>query len=172
MSPAKKKAKAKNTQSVPCTITESFADEIADMHHRIVDRAHEFFGSHGRLFERALDDWLAAERELKWQPPVALSGDGDCFTIDVEAAGIDPADIDIQVTRDQILITSKGVGEEEEGEDTADVRQSRPRKLFRTIDLPRPIDPDKIKAESRFGLLRITAPLAAEATVKRIAVAA
>jgi HSP20 family protein len=41
-------------------------------------------------------------------------------------------------------------------------------KMFRSIHLPKKIDPDKVKAEFKNGLLRLTAEIAVEARAKTI----
>jgi HSP20 family molecular chaperone IbpA len=40
--------------------------------------------------------------------------------------------------------------------------------LFRSIHLPRKINPDKVKAEFKNGMLRLTAEIAEEARARKI----
>ena len=40
--------------------------------------------------------------------------------------------------------------------------------MYRSIHLPKKINPDKVKAEFKNGLLRLTAEVAAEARAKKI----
>jgi HSP20 family molecular chaperone IbpA len=44
--------------------------------------------------------------------------------------------------------------------------------LFRAIKLPKKIDPDKVKAELKNGMLYLTADIAAEAPAKKISIQA
>jgi len=41
--------------------------------------------------------------------------------------------------------------------------------LFRSIHLPKKIDPDKVKAEFKNGMLSLRAPVSAEARAKKVA---
>lgn len=172
MSPRKKSKAKPSSEPVPCTTVATLSDELASMHGRVVDRAHEIFRGHGRLFERALDDWLTAEREFFVKPAVTVEEADGSFTIEVDAAGIDPADLDVQVTPDQILVRSRAETRDVDRDAPGASGRARRRELFRTIRLPRSIDPGKVTAEANFGLLRITAPLTAGAGVRHIPVAA
>ena len=44
--------------------------------------------------------------------------------------------------------------------------------LFRSIHLPKKIDPEKVKAEFKNGMLTLKAPVAAEARAKKVAIKA
>ena len=48
------------------------------------------------------------------------------------------------------------------------VCEFQPGPLFRAITFPAPIDPEAVKAEYRDGLLRVTAPSAAEQQAKKV----
>jgi Protein of unknown function (DUF2934) len=59
---------------LPVKKTESISDELNDIRNRITKRAFEIFDANGHSFGSDLEDWLAAERELVWKPPIDKGG--------------------------------------------------------------------------------------------------
>ena len=78
--------------------TESFWDEIQKMEDRVMRRAYDIFRSNGSTAGKDLDNWLAAERELAWKPPVEMTEEDNQFEIKVAVAGIDAKDLTVEVT--------------------------------------------------------------------------
>src|SRR5215510_12919205 len=147
----------------------SILDEMNQMQDRIMRRAYDLFEQNGRLFGRDLDHWLQAERELLWKPAVELreTKDGE-FVLEVAVSGVDPKDIDIEVTPEDIVLKADIQHEHEEKKGTVHICEFQSGRMFRSIHLPKRINPDKVKAEFRNGLLRLTAEVAAEARPKKI----
>src|SRR5437667_4137877 len=82
----------------------SILDEMNQMQDRIMRRAYDIFEQNGRLLGRDLDRWLQAERELLWKPAVELrEADGE-FVLEAAVSGLDPKDIDIEVTPEDIVM--------------------------------------------------------------------
>jgi len=150
-------------QLVPIRKTESVFDEVERMHDRITRRAYEIFTSSGGLFGKDLEDWRQAEQELVWRPAMELTEKGNEFRLEIAAAGVDPKEIDIEVTPEDILI--KADIHHEHGEKKGDVYacEFAHGNLFRSIHLPKKIEPGKVKAEFKNGLLTLNAPIAREA---------
>jgi HSP20 family protein len=142
------------------------------MQNRIMQRAHEIFTENGGIFGKDLQDWLQAERELVWKPPIELAEKNNEFCLEIAAAGVDPREIDIEVTPEDILI--KANIQHEHGEQKGEVYACEFARgnLFRSIHLPRKIDADKVKAEFKNGLLTLRAPVAEEARAKKISIEA
>jgi HSP20 family protein len=169
MGSSKKKA-GKSSKSIPTMKVDSIIHRIEQTQNEVLSRAYEIFRDRERWFESALDDWLTAERELVWRPAIELSEKDAVFTLDVDVAGVAPKELDVQVTPNSVLIESKVSYDYKKGKGTVHTCEFRAGKLFRSVEFPEPVDPDRVKAECRKGLLRITAPVAAGTRGKRVPV--
>lgn len=148
--------------------TQSILDEITDTQNRIMRRAYEIFEENGSVFGRELDHWLQAERELQWTPAIELCETDNEFRLEAALSGVDAKDIDIEVAPEDIVLKSDIRHEHNERKGTVLICEFTPGKMFRSIHLPRKINPEKVKAEFRNGLLRLTAEIAEEARVKKL----
>lgn len=148
--------------------THSILDEVAQIHEMIRRRAFEMFESRGDSSFGEMDDWLNAERELSLQPKLEMRRSDGRFEIEADLPGVDPRDLDVKVTGQDVLITAhrheapqagqaKGGGRPE-GKDGG--REDTFLKLFGAIHFPEVIDTKAVKAEYRKGHLRVTAPIA------------
>jgi HSP20 family protein len=148
--------------------SESLWDQIRRMEERVTNRAHEIFLSNGSIFGRELDDWFRAEKELVWKPPVELREKDNHYELQAAVPGMDPRDLKIDVTPEELLI--RGETRTERKEEKGDVCYSefQSGSLFRSIRFPKRVDPNKVKAEIKNGLLTVTAPLAEEAKARRV----
>ena len=146
----------------------SILDEMTEMQDRIMRRAYDIFERNGRLLGRDLDHWLQAERELLWKPAVELrEADGE-YVLEAAVSGVNPEGIEIEVTPDDIVLKADTHHEHEEKKGTVHICEFASGEMYRSIHLPKKINPDKVKAEFKNGLLRLTAEVAAEARAKKI----
>ena len=148
--------------------SESFWDQIQQMEERILRRAHDIFLNNGSEVGKDLQNWLAAEKELVWKPAIQLKEKSDSFELEVDVAGVEPKDLKIEATPDDILI--KGSTERTEKKQEGEVRVSEFQSgtLFRSVHFPKQVDPGKVKAGLKNGLLTITAPIAEQAKARRV----
>jgi len=107
-----------------------------------------------------------------WQPSIELEEKDDEFRLQVAVPGVDPKDIDIEVTPEDILVKADVYHEHKEKKGELYACEFASGNLFRSIHLPKKIDADKVKAEFKNGMLRLKAPIAAEARAKKITVEA
>jgi HSP20 family protein len=163
--------KAKPSKRMPTTFpikkAESILDELEKMHDRIEKRAFEIFDGSDRTFGSDLDDWLAAERELIWKPSVELTEKDNEFSLRIAVPGVDPKDIDIEVTPEYLLVRGEAHQEHEEDRGRVHVCEFESGNLFRSIHFPKKINPGKVKAELKNGVLLVNAGIAVEAKTKR-----
>jgi HSP20 family molecular chaperone IbpA len=145
-------------------------DKIAD---QIRTQAYNLFAHRGAQDGRALDDWLMAERELCW-PTAELAEKGKQFSLRIALAGFEPTEITVTATPREIIVKAAHEHEESGGNGEAKLRWSEfmSKNVFRRIELPAPVDVDKVSASLSNGMLEITARKArAEAeTAKKIEV--
>jgi HSP20 family protein len=147
---------------------ESVWDELQKMEDRVMKRAYDIFSGKGSIFGKDLDDWLAAERELVWKPAIELTEKDNQFEIRVAVTGIDPKDLNVEVTSEDLLV--KGHTKAEKKEDKGEVHTSefQSGSLFRSIHFPKKVEPNKVKAEIKNGLLTVVAPIAEEAKSRKV----
>lgn len=149
---------------------DTILDDIAQAQNQVMQRAYQIFCDRGCITGYALDDWLAAERESVWKPAIELSRKDDTFTVEVAMAGVDPKDLDIQVTPDNLLIRADTGHGHEKADRTVSICEFAKGKLFRSISFPEEVNPSAAKAEYRHGLLRVTVPVAPRPAPKKVEV--
>lgn len=148
-------------------------DQLAD---RIRLQAYNLFAHRGAGEGHALDDWLAAEREVCW-PAAELAERDDEFVLDVALAGFEPGEITVSASPREILVKAAHKHERKsagEGEPKVRWTEFRSDDVLRRVELPSPADVDRISANFQNGLLKIVAPKAKRAaeTAKKIEVSA
>ena len=158
--------------SVPMTQKDSIIDQLEQMHQRIAERAYEVFRGRGTLWGDTWADWFTAERETVWKPAVELREKDGTFTVAAALAGVDPKDINVDITPQDIVI--KATTEHTHSTDEGQVHQCEfvAGEVFRSVHFPKPVDVAKAKAEYRNGLLTVTAPIVPEAQAKRLEIKA
>ena len=159
------------TQTLPVRKTESIAEEIEKLNQLITRRAYDIFAA-GVGPGNEVDNWLAAERELIWRPAIELREKNKEFLINIAVPGIDPADLSLEVTPDRLLVKGEFRHEHAEEEGQIHTCEFEAGSLFRVISFPRRVDPDKIKADFRNGILRVKASIAEEQKKKKVAIEA
>jgi HSP20 family protein len=159
-------------ETLPIRKTKSIFDEIDRMQDRIMRRAYDIFSENGGIFGRDMDDWLRAERELVWKPAIELEEKDDEFRLQIATPGVDSKNIDIEVTPEDILVKADVHHEHKEKKGEVYACEFESGNLFRSIHLPKKIDPDKVKAEFKNGMLSLTAPIAEEARAKKVTIEA
>ncbi len=111
-----------------------------------------------RMFDRFFRDWdIGPSIETETMiTPIDLSETGDKVIVKAEIPGVDPKDINISI-RDNTLLINGEKKEEMEEKGKTFYRMERAYGSFsRTIDLPSSVDPNKVTAECKNGVLEIT----------------
>src|SRR5262245_18147446 len=156
------------TDAVPIRKPSSILDQMREMQDRIMHRAYEIFEQNGSVLGRDLDNWTQAEHELVWKPAFELCEKDGKFQLEVAISGVEPKDIDIEVTPEDIVLTANTQHRHTEHKGLIHYCEFESGKMFRAIHLPKKIDPDKVKAEFKNGLLRLSAEIAAEERGKTV----
>lgn len=108
---------------------------------------------------------------LQGFPPVNMKETPEGVTIEVLAPGIDPEKIEVSVLRNKVVVS--GERPAIAGDETPETWHRNERvsgRFTRTLTLPTEVDPDKVSATSRDGLISISMPKAESARPRRIAV--
>ena len=117
---------------------------------------------------RKEEDFLSSE----WTPPVDIFESGETLVLKLEIPEVDKASIDIKIHENQLTI--KGERKPEPGIDPDSYyRTERGYGVFaRSFSLPKSIDPAKIKASIKDGVLRVELPKKEEVKPRQIKIEA
>lgn len=137
--------------------------EFDEMLDRLRDRAYNLFCTRGRGDGHALDDWLAAEREISWPAAELAERDGD-LELNVALPGFEPEEINVTATPRELIIKAahltKRTSPPEGAPDVVHWSEFHRSDVIRRVELPTEVDLDKISAELNRGVLTIEAPKA------------
>jgi HSP20 family protein len=165
---ASKMAKSKQPRLRP---VESILEEMNEMRDALMRRAYEIFDDRGRQGGRDLENWLDAKRELVWSPAIELTEKDGKIVLEAAVAGLEPDDLDVQITPEEVLIRSDHIHSEPVKGEKVYTCEFCSGKLFRDVRLPERVDPEHAEAEYRNGLLRITVPIKKGSRPRRIQIA-
>jgi HSP20 family protein len=129
----------------------------------------------GRLQEEAgrlFDDRLGYREgeSLGWTPSVDIYEDEEGLSLRFELAGVEPKDVDIRFENGVLTIKGERKMEKEEKKDNYHRVELSYGSFNRSFSLPATLDPERIKAESKNGVLSIHLPKKPEAKPKSIQV--
>jgi HSP20 family protein len=126
-------------------------------------------------FDGLLDRFLGgrtrrAESESNPLPPVESYTQDGRLIIRIDLPGVDPNDVEITATGDQLTIRGKRERVSEEKERDFFHREVYYGAFERTIKLPEGAKSDEIKAIQRNGVLELSVPLAEKAAARKISI--
>ena len=123
--------------------------------------------------DRWLERWGNAKRLGRTIfPPLSLWEDDDNLYVESELPGLEIGDLEIYVSGENQL-TIKGERKAPDVEEGNWHRQERQFGPFeRTVELPQLVDPDRVRAEFKNGVLLITLPKREEVKARKIEVKA
>src|SRR3989442_6771879 len=106
---------------------------------------------------------------IVWKPAFELCEKDGRFQLEAAISGVDPKDIDIEVTPEDIVLKAETQRQHTTQKGLVHYSEFQSGRMFRPIHLPNKINPDNVKAEVTNGLLRLTADIAAEAHSEKAA---
>lgn len=151
---------------VRCRTVDSVLAEVEGMQRHIAQRAQEIFRARGGTIGHAVEDWIRAERETIWRPALEVRRTKEAFIVEAAVAGIEPKQFDVQVTPTELVLGAPVHHSDREQEGDVVLCEFANGPLFRSYKFPEPIDPARVSAQYRNGMLRVTAPLAQPAAKK------
>ena len=105
-----------------------------------------------------------------WRPVVDIYNEENRVVINAELPGIDKKDIVIDVKDKLLTLKGERATEKDVKEDKYHRRERAYGKFKRVFSLPAEVDPDKIKANFKNGILKIDIPKPKELKPKKVAV--
>ena len=132
---------------------------LATLHHEMDDLFDSFF--------RGLDRPFAG---YKAWPAIDVAEEDNAIVVRAEVPGCKAEDIDISVFNNKLTITGEKKLAEEKKEKGYYHVESSYGSFRRELTLPTDVDPKKIEAECKDGVLSITLPKAAESKAVKVKV--
>jgi HSP20 family molecular chaperone IbpA len=132
-----------------------FAKRVSDLHELIAQRAYQLFATRGFGHADDLGDWLQAEAQLMKAIPLELSETPDTLKIKAFLRGYCAEDIEIHLEPRRLFISGRREPKAEPKEGTIIYAEQNSDRVFRCIDLPRLIDPKRVRATLHNGELEI-----------------
>jgi HSP20 family protein len=128
------------------------------------------------LFDRFFDDpWGYSGSELPWGrllagPRTDLADSANEVIVTMELPGVDPKEVDIQITGDLLTVRGEKKADKEEKQRDYHYVERQYGSFQRTVQLPSTVDPEKVDAAFKNGVLTITLAKRADAQARKIKV--
>ncbi|MCS6817518.1 MAG: Hsp20 family protein [Blastocatellia bacterium] len=130
-----------------------------------------------RELTRDFEDWVTSRSEEEWLPrlskawiPVEAFVDEGKLHLRMEVPGVDPKDLDISVTGQQLVIRGQKTFDRKVEEANFLRREIAYGSFERVIPLPEGVNTDQIEATYHNGVLELVMPAPAALKVKKVQV--
>ena len=124
-----------------------------------------------RLFESTFSGWPGESGTHSWMPPADIHETENELVVTADLPGVDVKSVDIRVENNVLSLTGERQFQEK-GNGNVHRMERMYGAFARSFTLSTPVDTEKIRANYKDGVLKITLPKAEEAKPKRIAIAA
>ncbi len=126
-----------------------------------------------RLFDTALQGWPGESNgTTSWIPAADIYESENELVVHVDLPGVDPKAVDVRVENNVLSIRGERQFDEKQNRENFHRVERSYGPFARTFTLSTSVDPDKINATFKAGVLSITLPKAEAARPKRIQIAA
>jgi len=130
--------------------------ELADeINRRIARRAYELFELSGFTHGHAHEDWLRAESEILLDLPVDITETETELNVRADVPGFGEKDIEVRVAPRSLCIIGQRRHSSEQKEGQAVYSERSAAQIFRVLDLPSQVDPDRVNAKVSDAILDI-----------------
>jgi HSP20 family protein len=120
---------------------------------------------------RLFDDRLFRGGEsVGWTPPCDIYEDEEGVSLRFDLAGVDPKDVDVRFENGVLTVRGERKLEREDKRENYHRVERAYGTFTRSFSLPGTLDPERIKAETKHGVLHVLLPKKAEAKPRAIQV--
>jgi len=145
--------------------------DLLPFRHRHRHNVPEVFKEMESFFDKVREKWPAgeffAETGADWTPRLDITESDKEIKVKADLPGMEPKDIDISLDRDLLIIKGEKSQETEKDDKHVHKIERRYGSFYRAVRLPCEVDPKKIDATFKKGVLRVVLAKAEEAQ-KRI----
>jgi HSP20 family protein len=137
-------------------------------------RGSEPFRAFEDMVSRMFDDWMPrfGGESRGWSPALDMVDKKDEIMLRADLPGLEQKDIHVDVENGMLTISGSRQGEQEAKENDYYCCERWSGSFTRTVALPAGIDPDKIRATFKNGVLEVHVPKAAKPAGKSIEIKA
>ena len=152
------------TQLVPTPLIaklsagDPFFERVQEIHDLIARRAYELFESSGFTHGHDVADWLQAESEILYPVPLGITETKAELVIRVDVQGFGEKDLEVRVEPRRLFIAGQLQQASGVKEGRAVYSERLTNQIFRVVELPAEIDPQRAKAALGKGVLEVTLP--------------
>ena len=150
----------------------TFDHTLKEIYDDVSKHAYGFFVQRGYQHGYHFDDWLRAESELLQPVPIEISDNDDTLTVRAETPGFTPKDVEVRVEPTRLLIRGDAEKNKQRTQGKTIYSECQKSQLFRVLNLPTKINPDRVTATMQDGVLNITLPKAAASRANKVEVKA
>lgn len=131
---------------------------------------HTFPAGHlEQLFDHFLGDAPAApSTDGQWTPPVDIREEDTRFVIEADIPGVDPASIEVHTDKGVLSVRGERSAVDETDVSSYTRTERQQGSFHRRFTLPESVDPERISASGRLGVLTIDIPKREPTTPRRI----
>jgi HSP20 family protein len=127
-----------------------------ELYNKIAERAFCMFEGNGGIPGHDLEDWLKAEAEFLTPVPLELSETDAELTIKAGVPGFTERELEVIAEPTQLFITGKTEKRSEEKKKKTLYSEISSTEIFRSVRLPVDIDPEKVNAVLKNGVLEVS----------------
>jgi HSP20 family protein len=147
---------------------EKLFDEMKQITETIRGRAYQIFEEHGKLFGQEWSDWFQAEEELLHPVHLSLSESPDSFILHAEVPGFRADELEVSVEARRVTIAGHRESSRERKTEKRVFSERCSDRILRAVELPADVDPQKVEATLKDGMLAMTMAKAAAARKVRV----
>jgi len=147
-------------------------DSLKEIYGDISRRAYELFAQRGYQDGHDLEDWIRAESEALEPVPVEILDNNETFTVNAEVPGFAPKDLEVKVEPSRVLIRGRAEASMQRSAGKTIYTECQKNQVFRVVDLPSAVNPDRVTANLHDGILQITLQKALTIQANRVEVKA
>lgn len=164
--------KAKDAVALEMAEFESLLERKKRIFDQIARRAYAIFESEWRVIGRDIEHWLRAERELLHPVPLSIVETDQSIEVKAEVPGFGEDELKINIQPRLVTITGKREVEETQEKGHTIHCDECTSEIFRMIDLPVEVNPAKMTAKLKNGVLILSISKAEKVKMIRQAKAA
>jgi HSP20 family protein len=146
---------------------DDFSERVRATYDAIARRAYEIFETHGH-YGNELNDWFKAESELLQPARLELLDSGDAFIVRAEVPGFQGNDLEVKVETRRLIITGRRETKDRSEPGKTIYTERRSAEILRVLDLAADVDPAKVTATLKDGILELNLPKALSAKKTKV----
>ena len=138
----------------------------------------DFRNEMNRLFEGFMGrsalpaSWYEGAEPAEWLPAIDVSETDTHIQVRAELPGIDPKDVEVNVSEDRLVIAGEKKSTKTESGNGFSHREIRFGAFSRSIPLPEPVDPAKVSAKYDKGMLTVELAKSPTCTSRKVPIQA